>query len=341
MVGMDAWAESYKIVFQNNTSSSTAISSSTKNETVINGGKNYVMYQPFTVNSGKSYYGDTKNCIRVGFKYVSDASLSIALSDEGKVYATSIVVNAMNCGGNCSSATLAVNGKEALTTTSEAATDYTYQINENIEAITLATSAGVYIYSITVNYTKNPYFTVNTVDTDFYSLFLDHAVKVPENANVYKGSLDGNSLKLTKIESIIPANTGVVFTAKTAGDVTFQASDDEDPFKDNDIKGVAKETPISDIETNGGKILVLGWVDGKVGFAQPEIGATTLAANKAYIIVPSTASSKVSMLIDDAMAVEYANVVKTESNVYNLSGQRVNKDAKGIVVVNGKQIIRK
>lgn len=355
-MGIDAWAEgSYKITFGNKVSSTSSISSTKSKGVVIKTGTDFVTDTPFTVNFGSCYYGDTNDCIRVGQKSVGDASLSIALGNVGKVYATTIVVSAKNCGGACSSATLAVNGADAQPTTSDAAANYTYQINDNIESITLATSAGVFIFSITVNYTAKSSFPVTTVDDDFYSLYLDHAVSIPANTTVYKGSLDGNSLKLMEIEDIIPANTGVVFKTAEAASVDFRTCADEDPFKDNDIKGVAKDTPISSIETNGGKILVLGWVDGKVGFAQPEAGATTLAANKAYIIVPSTSGSKVRMVVsDDATAVEPVSVEQTAPTVYNISGQRILSSPvrgaggsgvgwgfKGIVIVNGKKIINK
>jgi hypothetical protein len=33
---------------------------------VISSGTEYVTNQPFTVNTGKAYYGDSKDCIRIG-----------------------------------------------------------------------------------------------------------------------------------------------------------------------------------------------------------------------------------------------------------------------------------
>ena len=148
----EARADSYTIVFANNASSATAISSSTNASTVIaEAGRTYVESKPFTINSGNVYYGDTKTCIRLG-KSGAESSLSIALAEAGKVTATTIVVNADNTGGNKNTgATLSVNGAEAQTTAANDPQNYSFTINAEITSITLAASASVRVYSITVN----------------------------------------------------------------------------------------------------------------------------------------------------------------------------------------------
>lgn len=150
------WADdSYTITFANSANSATGISSSTQASTVIAAAsRGYVTSQPFTINSGNCYYGDTQSCIRIG-KSGNASSLTIALSDAGKVSASTIVVNCNNTGGTKNSdATLSVNGKTAQTT-SEDADDYSFTINSDIESITLAGSASIKIYSITVNYSSD------------------------------------------------------------------------------------------------------------------------------------------------------------------------------------------
>lgn len=147
--------QSYTITFANNANSATAISASTQATTVIadDGSRSYVNAAPFTVNSGNIYYGDTKTCIRIG-KSGAASSLSIALSNTGKVKAKSIVVNCNNTGGNKNSgAKLNVNSIGQQTTT-ETATDYTFTFASatDITNITLEGTASIKIYSITVNY---------------------------------------------------------------------------------------------------------------------------------------------------------------------------------------------
>ncbi|MBQ8939063.1 MAG: hypothetical protein IJ047_02430 [Paludibacteraceae bacterium] len=150
------WGENYTITFANNANSATPLTATTQASTVIaSDSRSYVQSSPFSVNSGNIYYGDTKSCIRLG-KSGNASSLSIALSESGSVYATSIVVNCDNTGGSKnSSATIAVNGKTAQTTTAENPDNYTFTINDDIESITLAGSASVRVYSITVNYSSS------------------------------------------------------------------------------------------------------------------------------------------------------------------------------------------
>lgn len=156
-VPMGMWGQSsgsYTITFGNSANSATALTNTTNATTVISNGVDYVINKPFTINSGNCYYGDTKTCIRIG-KTGNSSKLTIALSDDGKVLATSIVVNCNNTGGsNNSNAKLNVNSLGQQTTTTTAG-DYTFTfVNAtDIESIVLEGTASIRIYSITVNYT--------------------------------------------------------------------------------------------------------------------------------------------------------------------------------------------
>lgn len=211
----------------------------------------------------------------------------------------------------------------------------------NAKAVTFTKGSNTpQIKSVEVEYVSIPDFTVTTFDDDFYSLYLDHAVTVPGNVTAYKGKLDGLTLKLEAIEGTIPANTGVLFKTEAAGEAKFVACADVAPLEDNDIKGVAVETEIAAIAQDK-KVLVLGVVDGKVGFAQPAEGATTIAANKAYILVPASATA-VRIFQNEETGIEQISQEATlEGKAYNLCGQRVSANAKGIVIVNGKKIFNK
>lgn len=150
----------YTITFGNNASSATAISSTTNATTVISSGTNYVNTRPFTINSGNCYYGDTKTCIRVG-KSGNDAELVIALSDAGKVKATSIVVNCKKMSGNKNNdATIAVNDLDAQSPASynsdPSDLTFTFDNPTDIVNITLRGSKASMIFYITVNYTTTP-----------------------------------------------------------------------------------------------------------------------------------------------------------------------------------------
>ena len=210
----------YTITFGNNVTSTTGLSSSTRATTVIASGADKTVSSPFTINSGNCYYGDTKTCIRLG-KNNSPSSLSITLSDAGKVITTKIVVNAMNAGGSSSDATLSVNSLTTLTTTSEAATDYTftYAIPADITTLTLEGSANIYIYSISV-------YTVSTDPTLYLTpSALDFGDGVEQGASVDAQSFTLAGYGLTdEISIVAPAGYAVSPTSISPTDGIISAT---------------------------------------------------------------------------------------------------------------------
>ncbi len=155
-----SWAAEYTITFGNKATRATTIEASLKASTVITGGLDYVTAKPFTVNKGTCYYGggsaDEKASVRLGKKNAA-SSLTIALSETGKVKASSIVVNCKQMNDNSAGGTLAVNGLAAQEFPSSAS-DLTYTFSEpaNITSIKLEATKSVYVYSITVTYTDSP-----------------------------------------------------------------------------------------------------------------------------------------------------------------------------------------
>lgn len=83
--------------------------------------------------------------------------------------------------------------------------------------------------------------------------------------------------------------------------------------------------------------------DGEVGFYQLKSGVN-VGAGKAYLKIdnPSDAKLKVVFGGDDITGINNVNAANPDSEtVYNLNGCRVNDSYKGIVIVNGKKVIRK
>ena len=155
-----SWAAQYTITFGNKATRATTIEASLKASTVIKGGLDYVTAKPFTVNKGTCYYGggsaDEKASVRLGKKNAA-SGLTIALSEAGKVKASSIVVNCKQMNDKSAGGTLTVNGLAAQEFPSSAS-DLTYTFSEpaNITSIKLEATKSVYVYSITVTYTDSP-----------------------------------------------------------------------------------------------------------------------------------------------------------------------------------------
>lgn len=72
---------------------------------------------------------------------------------------------------------------------------------------------------------------------------------------------------------------------------------------------------------------------------------STVPNFKAYLVVSSTGSSKavtLSMGEEETTSIDgITDVVNVSNTAYNLSGQRVNNNAKGFIIINGKKIFNK
>lgn len=149
----------------------------------------------------------------------------------------------------------------------------------------------------------------------------------------YTAAVDGNIVALTSVEGKkIPADTPIIL--KGSGDVVIPiTADATDAITGNDLL-------VSDGNVTGnGSIYILAKGTSGVGFYQLQSGST-LPKGKAYLQV--SASAKVFYGFDDATDINMINASKAETNAcYNLNGQRVSANTKGICIVNGKKVIIK
>ncbi len=72
-------------------------------------------------------------------------------------------------------------------------------------------------------------------------------------------------------------------------------------------------------------------------------GTFTVRDNSAYLVLPKENQAKGFSFVDlETTGIKNANTTVAGGNVmYNLAGQRVNKNAKGIVIINGKKMLNK
>lgn len=206
------------------------------------------------------------------------------------------------------------------------------------------------IAKITLTYTITPAksFSLTTADTEPYSLYLDYPVAIPEGIEAYTGTLDAKEETLTmkKVEGTIPANTAVIVKSATADTYEFKETYAAASIESNSLKGVTADTDITELAP-GKTLLTLGTKGGKVAFRKPATGTTQVKANKAYLLVntPSGEGAKTVKMIFDGETTgisEFtANEDATNAPLFNLNGQRVNANAKGLLIKNGKKIIIK
>ena len=207
-------------------------------------------------------------------------------------------------------------------------------------------SQGVYINSIKVTFNKDVSLAVSSAEraTLYYS---DRSFIIPEGivARTYK--IESNVLSRSreyKKGDVLPKGTAVVLEAKEGKYVFEETSKigETDPY--NALRGEDFKTT-----TSGGEVYyVFGKGSNGVGFYWKEANgkAFTTEAHKAYLVyTPSKTTNAKSFLgFDVALEIQGPTVrEKTtfDGPIYNLAGQKVDKDYKGIIIVNGKKYLNR
>ena len=241
-------------------------------------------------------------------------------------------------------------------TTIDGKADYDTETNELVytykgdaKEIDIVIHSGSYYSEITVTYPPSQSFSLTTADTEPYSLYLDYPVTIPEGIEAYTGALDAaeETLTMKEVQGTIPANTAVIVKSATADTYVFKETYTAAAIESNSLKGVTADTDIATLVTAGKTLLTLGTKGGKVAFRKPATGTTQVKANKAYLLVdtPSGEGAKTVKMIFDGETTgisEFtANEDVTNAPLFNLNGQRVNANAKGLLIKNGKKIIIK
>ena len=172
------------------------------------------------------------------------------------------------------------------------------------------------------------------------------AYKVTEAIN---SDSETGTATLTAIDGDIPAGEPVVLIADntntTSVELTPSSDNTLEKSTDNKLQGVLSAT--APTTTN----YYFGQFGGKPGFYHTNINSVSSIKNKAYLpsdFAGANAASKgyaFSFGDDDVTginsATETATTADENATRYNLQGQRVGKDAKGIIIIGGKKYIIK
>ena len=202
------------------------------------------------------------------------------------------------------------------------------------------------------------YITVSVSDAGYatfsYACPLDFSEVTGFDAYVASGIGDDNGSKyvqMTKESGAVPAETGLLLV-KEGGCTNVEvpvAASAEAPT--NLLVATVTETTV-DASTKGAYHYFLANGANGIGFYNLASSATS-GANKAYLsttteLTSGSTPSKVAWTFneDESSEVDAVNHLKipfVENNapMYNLAGQRVNNDYKGVVVKNGKKFINK
>ena len=159
-----------------------------------------------------------------------------------------------------------------------------------------------------------------------------------EELKGYKVTAVGNTLSLKQVQHI-GADEGVILqgVANQTYEMTYQGMFLNEDNSDNLLKSTAN----GPVEANG-KIYVLADGNNGIGFYRLKDGES-VSRGKAYLELDDDARGFIGF-DDDEIVTSIVSVSKnaqTESIIYNLAGQLVNDAYKGIVIKNGRKVIRR
>ena len=197
-------------------------------------------------------------------------------------------------------------------------------------------------------------YTVNISDAGFATFFAHAAVTIPENVNAYYITAEGindNSVTLTQIEDVIPANTAVILEGE--GEYAFNVSETgADAVSGNLLKGTAVNTNITEeayVLGNKGGVGLYKALTTNVSTSGGEMKVFLNNAGKAYLpasAVPATANGAASFSFrygEGTTGIDEMTEQRAESKeIYDLIGRKVEAiTAPGIYIVNGvKRVVR-
>lgn len=200
------------------------------------------------------------------------------------------------------------------------------------------------------NYTTAPYGTtdLSVTSAGWGTYYNADAYVMPAGMEGYIMKEVGGSIKSVKAYEegdVVPAETALLL--KNEGDYTFYFTtcDDEKP-EGNLLHGNLEAGPT----TGGGDRAKyyklangengLGWYYGSSDNIDGR--AFNIAANKAYLVIESHLAPAYIGLEDDEDAImAMPEETKLQGDLYNVAGQKVSKNYKGIVIVNGKKMLNK
>lgn len=188
-------------------------------------------------------------------------------------------------------------------------------------------------YSITFTPADAPTITATITEAGYATFSSLFEVEIPSGVEAYYASAsDGETVTMTSIDGgVIPAGTGVVLKGEQ-GSYTMTVSNTGATLSGNLLKA-----NIADREPNEAEYYTLA--------AGPKFSKSTggtLAAGKAYLVIPSGSARIVTMKFDgEATGISELKSVAEEGALYNLSGVRVSKPTKGLYIQNGKKLIVK
>lgn len=197
------------------------------------------------------------------------------------------------------------------------------------------------INSITVTYAKLE--TLTTAASGFATYAADYDVNYSAlGLTTYTIALDeaNNKVSYNRFVGVVPAGKAVLVqgTASTSYELT-PAEEAADATFSTDLKASDGTVTAAD-----DKVYAFGTLNGKSGFKLVS-NSITIPAKKGYLELTGMNAAKPTFFAFDGIGTGISHIeadaALENAAMYNLAGQRVDKSYKGVVIVNGKKMLRK
>lgn len=199
----------------------------------------------------------------------------------------------------------------------------------------------VFLKKLVVTYSKLE--TLTTAASGFATYAADYDVNYSAlGLTTYAIALDeaNNKVSYNRFEGVVPAGKAVLVQGTASKSYELTPAEE-----------TAGETFSTDLKASDGtvtaadnKIYAFGTLNGKSGFKLVNNGIK-IPAKKGYLQLTGTTAAKPTFFAFDGIGTGISHIeadaALENAAMYNLAGQRVDKSYKGVVIVNGKKMLRK
>lgn len=206
-----------------------------------------------------------------------------------------------------------------------------------------------------INGIKSASLTLNTYGMATYcsAYPLDFSSVYPSGLTAYRISSAANGNLTKEALAKVPAGVGVYVEGTAGAEYTIPTTATATAIGTNMLVGVTSDTNINQVaDGNTNFILTVNAADGDVAtpkFFKVNSAGNKVLANRAYLQIPTAVvnAREFFWFVDETEENETTGInavngtISNGATIYNLAGQKVSNDYKGIVIVNGKKIIRK
>lgn len=172
----------------------------------------------------------------------------------------------------------------------------------------------------------------------YATLYAPVALTIPTGVEAYTASFEDSKVVLTPITGTIPANTGVVLEANE-GTYNFDITSTEETA----TSALTGSAATASIAADANAYILAKGTQG-VGFYLLNSDDRTIQGGRAYYTAPASSESAAAFIFGgNATGINTIATAEQTGNasIYDLSGRKVTKTAKGIYIQNGKKFIVK